>query len=100
MKSLDSILPEIQISCRKYSVKKLEVFGSAASGDFGEDSDIDFLVEFEDLFAPNISDKYFGLLEELENYCRRKVDLVEVNSITNPFFKQSIDRTRTLIYGN
>jgi predicted nucleotidyltransferase len=100
MKNFDSILPGIQKSCKKFNVKKLEVFGSAARGDYNEDSDVDFLVEFEDLFAPNISDKYFGLLEELEKHCRRRVDLVEVNSITNPYFKQSIDRSRILIYGN
>jgi hypothetical protein len=100
MKNLDSMLSKIRASCKKFEVKKLEIFGSAVREDFREDSDVDFLVEFEDLFAPHISDKYFGLLEELENHCQRKVDLVEVNSITNPFFKKSIDRHRILIYGN
>lgn len=100
MENLDSIISGIRASCKKFNVRKLEVFGSAAGGDFREDSDVDFLVEFEDLFAPNISDRYFGLLEDLEKQCRRKVDLVEVASIANPFFKQSIDRSRTLIYGN
>lgn len=100
MKNLSSILPGILESCKKFRVKRLEVFGSAARGDFRDDSDVDFLVEFEDLFEPNISDKYFGLLEELEQQCQRKVDLVEVTSITNPFFKKGVDRNRTLIYGN
>lgn len=100
MENFDLKLSKIRESCKKFRVKKLEVFGSLARGDFRDDSDVDFLVEFEDLFEPNISDKYFGLLEELENLCQRKVDLVEATSITNPFFKQSIERNRTLIYGN
>lgn len=100
MKNLNSILSEIRESCKKFKVKKLEIFGSASRGDFQEDSDVDFLVEFQDLYEPNISDKYFGLLAELEKLCRRKVDLVEVTSITNPYFKESIDQDRTLIYGN
>ena len=77
-----------------------EVFGSVSRGDFDENSDVDFLVEFNDLNEPHISDKYFGLLEDLEKQCERKVDLVEVSSITNPYFKKSIDRSRTVIYGN
>lgn len=100
MKNLNSILSAIQESCRKFEVKKLEIFGSAVRDDFHENSDVDFLVEFEDLHGPDISDKYFGLLEELEKQCQRKVDLVEVTSITNPYFKKSVDSSRTLIYGN
>ena len=100
MKDFKAKLSGIRETCKKYSVKKLELFGSVSRGDFREDSDVDFLVEFEDLSAPNISDKYFGLLEELETICQKKVDLVEATSITNPYFKQSIERHRTLIYGN
>ena len=33
--------------CQKYHVKRLDVFGSAARGDFVKSSDIDFLVEFD-----------------------------------------------------
>lgn len=100
MRNLDSIILEIRKSCEKFEVKRLELFGSRARGDFRENSDVDFLVEFKNLHAPNISDKYFGLLEDLENLCQEKVDLVEATSVKNPFFKKSIDRCRVLIYGN
>ena len=40
---------ELTEICRRYHVKRLDVFGSAAVGDFNPDtSDIDFLVEFDE----------------------------------------------------
>lgn len=38
---------ELEALCRRLGVRRLEVFGSAAAGEFrGETSDLDFLVEF------------------------------------------------------
>ncbi len=57
---------EIAALCRKYGVRKLELFGSAASGAFDHaQSDIDFFYEF-DANPKDLADRYFGLAEELE----------------------------------
>jgi uncharacterized protein len=49
--------------CRKYRVRRLEVFGSAARGDFDEaSSDVDLLVEFEDMAHADRADAYLGFL--------------------------------------
>lgn len=41
---------ELEALCRRFGVRRLDLFGSAASGELpAEDSDIDFLVEFEPL---------------------------------------------------
>ena len=54
--------------CRKHSVRRLELFGSAARGDFDvATSDLDFLVEFLPLESGEHFDAYFGLLEDLES---------------------------------
>lgn len=90
---------EIEILCRRYRVRRLELFGSAASGqDRPGESDLDFLVEFEPLSPGAYSDAYFGLLEALERLSGRPVDLVIASAIKNPYFRQSIERTRTLLY--
>ena len=44
------------------------------------------------------ADAYFGLLESLERLVQRPVDLVVATAITNPYFRQSIDETKTLVY--
>ncbi|HEX9641250.1 MAG TPA: nucleotidyltransferase domain-containing protein [Candidatus Krumholzibacteria bacterium] len=83
--------------CREFGVKRLDVFGSAATGGFRSgESDLDFLVEFEsDLVS---ADQYFGLLEALEDLFALPVDLVVASAIRNPYFKESVEETRTLLY--
>lgn len=88
--------PEIQELCRRYSVHRLELFGSASTGNYRPDSDLDFLVEFEQL--PNYADRYFGLLESLEQLFNRRVDLVVTNAIKNPYFQESVEKTKALLY--
>lgn len=93
---------ELAELCRRFDVKKLEVFGSAARGaDFDPaTSDADFLVEFD----PNSSlppfDRYFDLVEELRETLGRPVDLVEARAIRNPYLRAAIDKSRVLIYAS
>jgi predicted nucleotidyltransferase len=85
--------------CRDHHVSRLELFGSAASGRFNlADSDLDFLVEFLPLSPADRARAYFGMLAALQDLFGRDVDLVEAAAITNPYFKQSIDAHRTLLY--
>jgi hypothetical protein len=89
----------LEALCRRYRVRRLEVFGSVADGTFDPArSDVDFLVEFLPLKAGERFDAYFGLLASLENLLQRHVDLVMTKAIRNRFFLQSVDRTRTLLY--
>jgi predicted nucleotidyltransferase len=90
---------QLEALCRRYGVRRLEVFGSGAAGlaRSGE-SDFDFLVEFDPLPPGGYADAYFGLLESLEALYGRPVDLVVPSAVRNPFFLQSIERTRTLLY--
>lgn len=89
----------IEELCRRFRVGRLELFGSAAAGRFDpQSSDLDFLVEFEELRANEYADAYFGLLEELEKLFRREVDLVVDQSVKNPYLRESIQRSRTLLY--
>lgn len=85
--------------CRQYGVRQLEVFGSAARGDFDPSrSDFDFLVEFEPLPQGKHAEAYFGLLEGLQRLLGRPVDLVVSKAIRNPYFRQAVEETREVIY--
>ena len=91
----------MQELCRRFRVLRLEIFGSAAAGRFhAEISDLDFLVEFEPPTGPGYADRCFGLLESLEALFARPVDLVVASTINNPYFRQSVDKTRTLLYAH
>ena len=85
--------------CRRYRVRRLELFGSATDNRFNTDhSDVDFLVEFEPLAEGEHADAYFGLLESLETLLARRIDLVMIGAIRNPYFLEAIESTRTPLY--
>ena len=85
--------------CAKYNVARLELFGSAVSGAYRpHHSDLDFLVEFQPLQPGAYADAYFGLLAALERLFGRPVDLVVAKAIKNPYFLESVNQTRTLVY--
>ncbi|MDO8127020.1 MAG: nucleotidyltransferase family protein [Candidatus Brocadiales bacterium] len=63
---------------RKYKVKEIGVFGSFVRGGQKRRSDIDILVEFEEV--PDLL-KFIELERRLSRILKRKVDLVEKTSI-------------------
>lgn len=90
---------ELEALCRRYRVRRLEVFGSAATGEFRDAaSDLDFLVDFENPEEPGIADRFFGMRESLEALFNRPVDLVVGPAISNPYFRESVDKTRSVLY--
>ena len=84
--------------CQKYHVKKLDVFGSAATGDFDQSSDIDFLVEFDSKVTQRRFDNYFELHRALERLFGCPIDLVEPGGLENPYFIRRVNQTRRGIY--
>ena len=85
--------------CRKYDVSRLDLIGSATRKDFDpQRSDLDFVVEFNDFTVSNAADRYLGLLVDLEDLFKRKIDLVSYRAIRNPYFKRVVDDTRVMLY--
>jgi len=90
---------ELEDLCCRYHVRRLELFGSAASGEFDSDtSDLDFLVTFEELEPASYADAYLGFYESLTALFDRRIDLVSATAITNPYFLESIQRNRETLY--
>ncbi len=66
--------------CRRYHVRELSLFGSAARGEMRPDSDVDLLVEFLPDAEVGLVE-HAGLMLELERLLGRKVDLVSKNGL-------------------
>ena len=86
--------------CRRYQVQRLELFGSAATGEFDPGtSDLDFIVSFRPDADP---DPWFSRFLELERTLARlfdrPVDLVIDQPFRNPYFVEAVEETRTLLY--
>ena len=82
--------------CRRYRVRELALFGSAARGQARRDSDVDFLVEFEpDARVGLIA--YEGLRQELEALCDRSVDLVSKRAL-RPLLREAVLADARILY--
>ena len=92
-------LDAIAALARKHGVIRLFLFGSGLTKDFDRQrSDLDFLVEFETKSPSDHANSYFGLMEDLEELFGLPVDLIEPGPITNPYFREEIERTRRPLY--
>ena len=98
MVNILQIKPQIERVCAKLPVKRLGLFGSALTGDFSSTSDVDVLVVFDLSEDIDLFDKYFELKEELEKVFGRQVDLVVDKQFKNPVFRESVEKTRTIVY--
>ncbi len=84
--------------CRKYHVRRLGLFGSAARGELTPRSDVDLLIEFEPGKAPSLWAEpemraAFGAL-----FGGRRVDLVPPQVMENPYRRKSILRDLRVLY--
>src|SRR5687767_1673817 len=100
MTLIDKHTKVIQNLCHRYKVKRLYAFGSVLTNQFNSASDIDLMVDFELQDMDEYADNYFNLKFALEDTFKRKIDLLEEKAIKNPYFKQSIERNRQVVYGN
>lgn len=96
---IDARRDELAQLCRRFGVRRLELFGSAVTGRFDPDcSDLDFLVEYADPDGGDPFDRYFGLIEALERLFGRRVDLVVARAMRNPYFIREVNAQRRLVY--
>ena len=95
--TIDQIREAATPACRQLNVKRLDLFGSLARGEGHPESDVDLLVEF----APpdsQLHKRFFGLLHQLEDALGRKVDLLTLTGLRNPFFRRRVLQERVNIY--
>lgn len=86
--------------CRRFGVRKLELFGSACAGEFNPSrSDLDFIVEFppEYDFGPWLS-RLSQFEQSLTHLFGRRVDLITPSALRNPWFRREADKARVTLY--
>ena len=83
-------IPKDQIAafCEGHGIKRLSIFGSALRSDFGPDSDIDVLVEFEPDRTPGLFG-FAGMELELTRMLGRRVDLRTPEDLSR-YFRQEV----------
>lgn len=90
---------DLRSICQTLQIKRLYAFGSVVSDKFNENSDIDFLISFSDnLSVEEYTNNYFSLHYQLRALFNRKIDIVTERTLSNPYFIESINESKELIY--
>jgi predicted nucleotidyltransferase len=93
--TVKNVLPEIKTLLQKHEVESAYLFGSAAKETATEQSDVDFLIRFKSgLDYKTYGDNYFKLLYSLQELLNKDVDLVAEETLSNPYFIESINRSK------
>ncbi|MBC3786669.1 nucleotidyltransferase family protein [Spirosoma utsteinense] len=99
MNRLTTYTPDIVRLCKIHKVKSLYAFGSVLTNEYDGDSDIDLIVEFAPIDVAEYADNYFDFKFSLQDILKRPIDLLEEKAIKNPYFRQSLNQQRQLVYG-
>ena len=99
MNFLTNYLSGIFALCKKHRVRKLFAFGSVLTDRFTAESDVDLVVDFENMPVEDYADNYFSLKDALSGILHRDIDLLEDKAIRNPILRKRIDNSKQLIYG-
>ncbi|MGY6561498.1 MAG: nucleotidyltransferase family protein [Luteibaculaceae bacterium] len=97
-KILKDNLTSLNDLCVKYNVKSLHAFGFVCTDNFNENSDIDLLISLKPMESADYADTYFELADNFEDIFKRPVDLVTDKSLGNPYFIESLNKTKTILY--
>ena len=83
-------IPKEQLAqfCEAYHVRRISLYGSALRDDFGPDSDIDILIDFEPGFKTGLL-KMARMENELSGMLGRKVDLRTPGDLSR-YFRQEV----------
>ena len=83
--------------CREYGIRRPEVFGSSVRTPESA-RDVDLLVDFGDRPVKGFAAAFFGFKEKLERVFAKPVDLITSESLGNPYFRQSVEASKQLVY--
>ena len=96
---LQAKLAPLRELCERYGVVRLELFGSAARGEFDPaHSDLDFIVQMKGRREPGYASRFCDFADALEALCGRPVDLLTELMIQSSIFKQAVDECRTTLF--
>jgi len=97
--SVQSVLPEIIRVLKSHKVKRAYAFGSACTDKFDKNSDVDFLISFEnDEPFEGYAENFWSLEDELTALLNRPVDILTETQLQNPYFIKVLNRTKTPLY--
>lgn len=91
-------LEAIRALCRAHGVRRLDLYGSAATDGFDPDlSDVNFVVDLGEPEA-GTAFRYLDLIADLEDVLLTEVHMVTEASLDDPLLREIIDSQRIRLY--
>ena len=81
MNIIENYIKDINELCKTHKVKSLYAFGSVLTDKFNNESDVDLIVDFQQLDVLDYGDNYYDLKFSLESVLKRNIDLLEKKAI-------------------
>ncbi|MGB3305840.1 MAG: nucleotidyltransferase domain-containing protein [Thermomicrobiales bacterium] len=95
---IESKKDDLAILCRRFAIRRLDVFGSAVKGTFDpQSSDLDFIVDLG-AYERSVADRFLDFADALETLFGRPVDLITEDSIVNPYFRKAVNAARETVF--
>ena len=92
-------LPEVQRLFKEHKIKRAYAFGSVVTDKFNDESDVDFLINYDDDLDPaDRGELLISLDFKLQDFLKREVDVVTEKYLRNPYLIESINKSKELIY--
>lgn len=85
--------------CKDLKINRFYIFGSVLTDAFNSESDIDFLISFEEgISVEEYTENYFILHYKLKELFNRNIDVITERTLSNPYLIESINNNKLLIY--
>lgn len=97
--SIQNKIPSIVEILKAHNVQRAYAFGSVCTATFNSESDIDLLVSF-DMKEPfdGYTENIWKLEDELQKLLNRNIDLVPEHTLSNRYFIEELEKTKTTLY--
>ena len=93
-------MPEVIALLKRHKIKSAYVFGSVLTEKFNAESDVDFLINFQEGLDPlEKGGLWWDLHDALRDRLNQEIDLISESSLKNPYFIKVVNETKVKIYG-
>ena len=97
---LQSHLPLVIELFKKHKITSAYAFGSVVTDKFNDESDVDFIINFDEGLDPlERGELWWDLYYSIKDNIHREIDLITEKSLDNPYFIKELNATKVKIYG-
>jgi hypothetical protein len=99
MNLLETYKSEIDKLCEMYNVESLFSLDNIEPNIFTNNSDLELIVKFKEMDLMGYANNYFDFKFKLQDLLNLEISLIEYHAIKSPYYKETVDQHKHLVYG-